>query len=705
MGRTGGLSEHSRALLPTLALALVAGSLAAQEPARPGTPGDVRHAWIDPFDADRFVRVVTAEEIWRSNARNLPELLRQEFGLWMTFANYAGGGPIDRGVAGNGLLIVLDGIKINNTAYRFGDLEYLSTIDLHTLERIEIVDGAAGPYAGDTAGPVIRLFTKRDAAPLAPGGNAVADPVARALYRYATVDKSSVARLEAHQETDRYAFQFGLSTRDIGDLKGGGDVGFQRVSGYEEASGDALIQYFISDTQTFEVGAQILEQQNVPQFDRVAGGSHLDFELDPRKRALFKLSYLDATPRSWSDRLEASFYLHQQRQRAFEQLTSTPEKRRQTSDNNDVLGLQVHSRLTLGENHHLRYGVELTEEEIGAVRREVDTLTGEELVRGTDPSRGGQGRDQRTLFVEDRIEVHSEVVLRVGARYSSFSVSGTQLTPAGSFDLDADDDGVSGYLSLLWSPRDDLRLFASYDRGFLLPGIDEVTGHTGLEELASLPNSDLTAETVDAWEFGARYRNDWLEIAAALWHKELSDIPLLLPTTVDGSPFADGDGDGLQDPGEPLWVQTQSIGEAEIDGLDLTLEIFLPWDLTLFASLSATEGDDPRSGAPLSGIPPDYSAFGMRWQSAWKWEPWVEALVRTAGDKTRLGPTEELDPTLDPLSLASYDVLTVRAGITLPPRLRLAVSLENPSDEAYKPYGSFLYAPGRSLALTAEYSF
>ena len=193
------------------------------------------------------------------------------------------------------------------------------------------------------------------------------------------------------------------------------------------------------------------------------------------------------------------------------------------------------------------------------------------------------------------------------------------------------------------------------------------------------------------------------------FHKELDDVSLLLPAVEDGLPFADLDGDGGLDPGEPLWVRTQSVGAAEIDGIEATLDVFLPWDLTLSASWTTTEGDDLRTEAPLAGIPPDYGAAGLRWQGEWRWRPWLEALVRWADDKDRLSPVEALDPGvgpgLDPVSLASYDTFTLRAGLTLPPRLRLAISLENPSDEAYKPYLSRLYSPARNLALTAEYTF
>jgi outer membrane receptor protein involved in Fe transport len=673
----------------------------AEEPPRPGTTAAERARRDDPFDSDRAVRVITAEEIWRTNARNLPDLLRQELGAWMTFANYAGGSPILRGVRGNDILVLLDGIEINNTAYRFGDLEYLSMIDLFLLERIEIVGGASGVWGGDTIGPVIRLYSKRDAAPLAPGAAAPETSAARAFFRYSTVDKSSIAHVEGHREQEGYALLFGLTTRDIGDLKGGGRVGFQRVTGYEEVAGNARLDWFLSESRTLEIGAQIHEQQNVTQHDRIEGGSHLDFELDPRKRTYFGLSYLDDTDRSWSDQLEATLYLQQHRERAFEQLTERPEIRTQTSDNDDTLGLRVKAYLRLGTFHRLGYGLVLSDESVSAVRREIDVLTGEEISRGKDAERDGIGREQIAVWLEDRIELSPALVLRVGGRYSSYSVSGTQENAAGVFPLDADGDGLSAYVGLRWQPVDGLRLFGGYDHGFRLPGIDEITGHTPREGVNSLPNPALDVPTVDAFELGLHHRSGRATVELALFRQEIADAPVLVPATPPPLPPAVA----LPGPGTPRWVRSENGGEARIEGVELSFDLALPLDLSLGGTLVSVEGENAGTGEPLAGIPPLYGTLALRWSGPWTWEPWAEALYRYSAEKDRLSPAESLGEQLDPASLASWDTFTLRAGLTLPPRLRLVFSLENPADEAYLPYGSLLWAPGRNLALTAEYVF
>ena len=66
-------------------LAVIATSAGAQEAPQPGTPEDTRLAWAENLPIGRSVRVITAEEIWRSNARNLPDLLQREAGVWTTW--------------------------------------------------------------------------------------------------------------------------------------------------------------------------------------------------------------------------------------------------------------------------------------------------------------------------------------------------------------------------------------------------------------------------------------------------------------------------------------------------------------------------------------------------------------------------------------------------------------------------------------------
>lgn len=681
-----------------------AGAAVAAESPQPGTAADWRDRWTDPFEAERYVEVITAEEIWASNALDLPDLLRQRLSAWLTFASYAGGSPTVRGLDGFDLTILLDGVPIPTTAYRFGDLEFLSTIDLQLLERIEIVPQAAGALGGWSAGPVIRLFTRRSVEAPQRGDEPVPETSARAFYRFATIDKSSVAHVEAHREAERFGFFFGLTSRDVGDLKAGDDLGFQRVTGYEEVAGNARIHYFLSPRRTFELDLQIQEQQNVPQYESLETGTFLDFRLNPRKRALFKISYLDATRRAWADRLEASIYLDQHRERSFEQLAARPEIRTQGSDNDDIEGLSLRFDLERG-GHRLSYGLDYSHEAVDAVRRDIETLTGTELERGPDRTRDEQERDLVSLWVRDRVALTEALDLVLSGRYTTASISGPFVGPSGTFELDLEEEGAAASAGLVWKLGDDLRLTAAWDTGFRLPALNEVTGFSPAADTAGVPNDDVEALSVDSLEIGVRYRTERIRLQAAYFSTAIDDAAVLLPASVGGSRFVDLDGDGVRDPGEPSFVRAASLGGAELEGFDLSFRLRPLDELELFGSLHAVEGDDPTTGVSLAGIPPDHGLFGLRWSPAWRWHPWLRAELRFYDRKSRLAPGELAVSGREPSSLDATEILQITAGLAVTERLRFVFSLENPNNEAYRPFGSFLVAGGRNLALTADYVF
>src|SRR3954464_7847237 len=72
------------------------------------------------FDTGRAVQVITAQDIWRKNARTLPELLVDEAGIFVQQTNYGGGSPIIRGLMGKQIVILIDGVRLNNATFRFG---------------------------------------------------------------------------------------------------------------------------------------------------------------------------------------------------------------------------------------------------------------------------------------------------------------------------------------------------------------------------------------------------------------------------------------------------------------------------------------------------------------------------------------------------------------------------------------------------------
>lgn len=92
--------------------------------------------------------VIDSQTIHQSGARTTPEQLMGATGVFVQKTNHGGGSAFVRGLTGNQALIMLDGIRFNNATFRYGPNQYLNTIDLYTIDKIEVVKGAGSVQYG-----------------------------------------------------------------------------------------------------------------------------------------------------------------------------------------------------------------------------------------------------------------------------------------------------------------------------------------------------------------------------------------------------------------------------------------------------------------------------------------------------------------------------------------------------------------------------
>src|SRR5688572_15264088 len=126
--------------------------------------------------------------------RTTPEALVGLTGVFVQKTNHGGGSPFIRGLTGNQTLILIDGIRLNNSTFRYGPNQYLNTIDIYTINRIEVAKGTGSvQYGTDAIGGVVQVITK--------------DPVftinkpvfhGKAIGKYMTDDMEKTIRGEAN---------------------------------------------------------------------------------------------------------------------------------------------------------------------------------------------------------------------------------------------------------------------------------------------------------------------------------------------------------------------------------------------------------------------------------------------------------------------------------------------------------------------------
>ncbi len=115
----------------------------------------------DTFSIPKAVSVVTEKEIKEKTPNNVSDLLLQMPGVDVNGVGSNQSRPVIRGMRGQRILLMEDGIRMNNSRRQqdFGEIPAL--IDISEVERVEVVRGPASVlYGSDAIGGVINVITR-----------------------------------------------------------------------------------------------------------------------------------------------------------------------------------------------------------------------------------------------------------------------------------------------------------------------------------------------------------------------------------------------------------------------------------------------------------------------------------------------------------------------------------------------------------------
>src|ERR1043165_9879245 len=87
------------------------------------------------------IEVIKAKELELSNPQNSAVMLANTGNVLVQKSQQGGGSPIIWGFEANRVLLVVDGVRMNNLIYRGGHLQDVITLDNSMLERTEVVYG------------------------------------------------------------------------------------------------------------------------------------------------------------------------------------------------------------------------------------------------------------------------------------------------------------------------------------------------------------------------------------------------------------------------------------------------------------------------------------------------------------------------------------------------------------------------------------
>ena len=162
------------------------------------------------------IAVLSAKDILKVSPQTSADLLAIIPGIKVQKSQFGGGSPVIRGMESNRVLLVVDGVRMNNAIYRKGHLQSSITIAPNLLDKIEVVFGPSSViYGSDALGGVIHYYTKT---PKLSEDNEVKSQF---FSRFSTVNQEITTNVSAEISFNNWASFTSISYSDFGELKAG----------------------------------------------------------------------------------------------------------------------------------------------------------------------------------------------------------------------------------------------------------------------------------------------------------------------------------------------------------------------------------------------------------------------------------------------------------------------------------------------------
>jgi hemoglobin/transferrin/lactoferrin receptor protein len=658
-------------------------------------------------DAPYALSTISANRLRLAQApRTVPEALKFEPGTMVQKTAHGQGSPYIRGFTSQRNLLMIDGVRLNNSVFRDGPNQYWNTVDALGLDRIDIARGPFSVlYGSDAIGGTVNAFT-RGLQNLEPGS----DWDRNVYYRYGSAENAHSARFESIGKlTDNLFMSLGLSVKDFGDLEGGKQVGTQEKTGYDERDWDAKLEYFAGNDTTLVFAHQNVDINDAwrthktifgTDWKGLSVGKELRRALDQNR----ELTYLQVHKHN------ADGFAEEIHAGLSHQLQTEKQDRLRSGERRDVQGFDVHTAgafLTLKSPTpfgRLTYGGEFYHDDVDSFRQ---TLNADGSIKSAaiqGPVGDDATYDTLGIFLQDEIPLRDRLTLILGTRYEYAQADADTVQDpltGDTISVSDDWDDIVGSARVRYALDDDnaYRVFAGISQGFRAPNLSDLTRlDSARTDEIETPAPGLDSEHFVSYELGLKAETDGLTAQLTYFYTDIDGMVVRTPT----GRIIDGDSE----------VTKRNAGDGFIHGVELETQYALGYGITALGGFTWMDGevdtyatsDALQTTETIDRLMPPTGRAGLRWDHPD--HVWLEASCTIAAKADKLSTRDKSDTSrIPPGGTPGYSVYDLRAGWACTDRLSFSIALENIADEDYRVHGSGLNEPGRNLILAVQSSF
>lgn len=618
------------------------------------------------------VRVTGVKSAVRHQLRSAPEALTSASGVFIQKTNHGGGSPFLRGLTGNQTLLLIDGIRLNNSTYRYGPNQYFNTIDLFSIEKIEVLRGSGSvQYGSDALGGTVNVFTHD----VSFSENSLWG--SSLFSRIASADMEQSLNGAVKYSSSRAAIRGALTWRNFGDLKGGDTTGVQSPSGYKELDYDVKGKVLLSESTQLTIFLQSVHQSDVPVYHKVVLENYAVNRIDPQNR---KLGYVKVDHKIDDNIIKSiSFSASWQ---------DTEEGRESRKNNSDVLRYENDKVRTLGfigevfksnnNNWSASTGAEVYSDLVRSIR------TDRNLTSGINTVKRGLYPDNSSMTSFAVFSIHTfdfqKWIISGGVRFNAFIINvkdeilgETRLTPS----------ALVGNFALMRKLTGSSSLFISANTGFRAPNVDDL-GTLGIVDFRyETPNFHLSPEHSLQFQTGYKYQGKTLRGEIFLYRNELRNLivrNIVAGDTIDGY---------------PVYIK-ENVERAYIQGVETAWELDLNRSWSAGVSLTYTYGQNLTKNEPVRRIPPMFGRMSAEYSRN---SIHIGAEWLAAARQDRLAAGDKSDNRIPSGGTPGWNVFNLNAGYE-PGVLNINFSLQNLLNKDYRYHGSGINSQGRTALIS-----
>ena len=679
-----------------------------------------------------------SKDIEFANPQTSADLLNNTGAVFIQKSQLGGGSPMIRGFSTNRVLVTVDGVRLNNSIFRGGNVHNVLSINPLNIEKTEVVLGAGSViYGSDAIGGVMNFYTTTPRL----FNSDIPEVSTKSNLRYSTANTEKTVHVGINVGHKKWASYTSVSFSDFGDLTmgdtsedayltpiyvtqvNGQDISMpnnnpleQKHTAFNQFHAAQKILYKPNERVNLDFGLHYSTTSNVPRYDRLSVLDQ-DSNLKYAEWAYGPQSWLMASTQFTKLSSKSQFYDKIKINTAYQNFKESRVSRKFEasdrmirSESVNALSFNIDLDKLLSEKVNVSYGAEYLFNRVGSEGISYDVESDEiQSIASRYPD--GSKWSSLASYLSLKYKPNNRFTLQSGVRYNTISINSdlspnSQFYPLPFLNASLETRAMSATAGFSWEQNEILLWKLNATTAFRAPNIDDIGKIFDSQPgYVVLPNSSLDPEYAYGSELGLNINlNKSLLIDISSYYTYLDNAITRDFISINGVSeiFYDGE-----------LCQTQAVqnsSEARIYGFEAGIKARLSNSLEITSQYSIAKGrqkDSQNFNAPVRHVAPEFGNIHFIWKRD---KISLDGFLNYNGILRHNNISHELsnhlfakDENGNPYSPAWY-TLNLRSQFKFSDTLSFIGSIENILNEGYRPYASGISAPGTNFIFSISYN-